>query len=146
MPRSIRSLLSPAFALSDFGAETPASCNEPPICAIAAEASGTISKFNTTNIGTPLGPPKRALADGALTKCVDINFRAQGPAMYRFNGIIAVVSVVPSLVSRTIPVSMSTLLGRTRLKLRGTDCFRGLPSAVIAMTNWPWSVYDDKAL
>ena len=66
--------------------------------------------------------------------------------MYRFRGMTAVVSVVPSLVIRTRGVEVK-LVGAHEGHLERHDLSSGpCRATVMATTNSPWSEYDDSAL
>ena len=97
-------------------------------------------------MGAPEGPPKRIAPVGPWRKLSKLISLGAGSVVYFLRGATLVVSVLPSLITWTGPASKSILLGRTNVSFNGTACFCGLPAMVIAITNWPSSVYEFRVL
>ena len=87
----------------------------------------------------PGRPAEEHRARGSLAEGLEVDRFGSEAVVYRLRGMIAVVSVLPSLTTRTGPASRSSLLGRTNVSFSGRTCFCSLPAMVIATTNCPWS-------
>ena len=77
-------------------------------------------------IGTPDGPPNSTAPIGPSRKVSTLSFSGAAAAVNFLSGTMAVVIVLPSLMSRTGPASRSSLFGRTNVSFSGTRLLLGL--------------------
>ena len=82
-----------------------------------------VRRLSRTKTGAAVGAavelPKSTAPVGPSRKVSMPIVSGAGAVMYFFSGTTTVVSVLPSLVSRTAPASRSSLLGRTKVSLSG---------------------------
>ncbi len=130
-------------ALSGLPPPASAWWSVPPIWSSITSGLAPVSRLSRTKIGAAVGAavelPKSTAPVGPSRKVSMPIVSGAGAVMYFFSGTTTVVSVLPSLVSRTAPASRSSLLGRTKVSLSGRACRWALPPSVMATTNSPWS-------